>query len=84
MQKEKTDGEPLLSQEQRAEIEKFREEQIDTRKQLRAVQHELRRDIERLEHLLTFLNTALIPLLILLFALVRNSYINQKRTQHPV
>ena len=84
LQKTKAEGETLLSQEQKMEIQKFREEQIDTRKQLRSVQHELRRDIERLEHFLTFANTALIPIMIVLFAVGRNSYISRKETQHPV
>ena len=39
----------MITPEQRAEIDAAREEIIGTRRQLRAVQLELRRDIERLE-----------------------------------
>ena len=54
----------LLSAEQKREIESFRGEQLKTRKELRAVQHDLRRNIERLGDWLKFINIALIPILI--------------------
>ncbi len=60
----------LLTPEQRTEIEAFRQEQVTTRKELRAVQHELERNIERLGLSLTFINTALVPLLIAILAIV--------------
>ncbi len=58
----------ILSLEQRQEIEKFRATQVSTRKELRAVQHELGKSIEQLGTKLRFINIALIPLLIALFA----------------
>ena len=69
LQQEGGEGALLLSEEQAAEIEKFRLEQIRTRKELRAVQHELQKNIERLGTQLKFVNIGLIPLLIALLAL---------------
>lgn len=62
-------GEALLSPEQRKEIELFRAEQLKTRKQLRAVQHDLQKNIERLGTRLKFINIGAIPLLLSLFAI---------------
>lgn len=65
LQREKGEGGTLLlSAEQKRAIESFRGEQLKTRKELRAVQHDLRRNIERLGDWLKFINIALIPLLI--------------------
>lgn len=60
----------LLSVEQREEIDNFRIEQIKTRKELRNVQHDLNKNIEKLGNTLKFLNIGLIPLLMGLFAIV--------------
>lgn len=62
-------GDALLSPEQRTEIDLFRGEQLKTRKQLRAVQHDLQKNIERLGTQLKFLNIGAIPLLLSLFAI---------------
>ena len=70
LQQEGGDSALLLTEEQAAEIEKFRLEQIRTRKELRAVQHELQKNIERLGTQLKFINIGLIPLIIALLALV--------------
>lgn len=67
--KPESGGEALLSPEQRKEIELFRGEQLKTRKQLRAVQHDLQKNIERLGSQLKFLNIGAIPLLLSLFAI---------------
>ena len=65
LQRKKGEGSTLLlSAEQKREIESFRGEQLKTRKELRAVQHDLRRNIERLGDWLKFINIALIPILI--------------------
>jgi ABC-type uncharacterized transport system involved in gliding motility auxiliary subunit len=71
LQKQREDGGKnlLLSPEQRKEIEQFRQEQVKTRKDLRAVQRNLDRNIERLGSVLKFLNIALVPLLIGLAAI---------------
>jgi ABC-type uncharacterized transport system involved in gliding motility auxiliary subunit len=72
IQGQQIEGELILSEEQQIEVEKFRSEQINTRKELRAVQHELQDSIDRLGSVLTFANTALVPLLIFLSLIVAN------------
>ncbi|MBI0432836.1 Gldg family protein [Roseomonas sp. KE0001] len=59
----------VITPEQRAEIDQARAEIVATRGQLRGVQLELRRDIERLETTLRVLNIALVPILLTLFAI---------------
>jgi ABC-type uncharacterized transport system involved in gliding motility auxiliary subunit len=59
----------VITPEQRAEIDRARAEIVGTRSQLRSVQLELRRDIERLETTLRVLNIALVPALLTLFAI---------------
>lgn len=61
--------EAVITTEQRAEIDRIREQIISTRRQLRTVQLELRRDIEGLETWLRILNIAFVPALLTLFAL---------------
>ena len=68
LQQEGGESALLLTEEQAAEIEKFRLEQIRTRKELRTVQHELQKNIERLGTQLKFINIGLIPLIIALLA----------------
>jgi ABC-type uncharacterized transport system involved in gliding motility auxiliary subunit len=58
----------VITAEQRAEIDRAREEIANTRRQLRAVQLELRRDIETLETWLRVLNIAFVPVLLTVFA----------------
>lgn len=62
-------GGALLSPEQQAEIERAREEVLRTRQELRAVQHELNKDIEQLEAQIKFANIGLIPLVVAVVAL---------------
>ncbi len=63
----------ILSPEQRAEITRFREERIDTRKRLREVRHQQAKEIERLGGLLKLLNIGLIPLGLAVFSLIRGT-----------
>ncbi|HEX8373898.1 MAG TPA: Gldg family protein, partial [Geminicoccaceae bacterium] len=60
----------LLSQRQRDEIEGFRGQLLDTRRELRDVQLALRQDIEDLQGRVRFLNVAAVPLLVALVAIV--------------
>jgi ABC-type uncharacterized transport system involved in gliding motility auxiliary subunit len=60
----------IMSAEQRAEINKFKAEQIKTRKELRNVQHDLSKNIEKLGAWLKVINIGLIPLLVIVVALV--------------
>lgn len=70
----------LLNNKLTAEIEKFRDERLATRKELRGVQHELKKNIEKLGAQLRFINIGLIPLLITLIALMIGIYRANKRT----
>ena len=54
---------PGLTPEQEEELENFLEEKVKVRGELRDVQFELRRDIERLETWIKFINIGLVPLL---------------------
>ena len=69
----------LLNNKLTAEIEKFRNERLATRKELRIVQHDLRKNIEKLGSQLRFINIGLIPLLITLLALIIGIYRANKR-----
>ncbi|MCL4781155.1 MAG: ABC transporter, partial [Gammaproteobacteria bacterium] len=57
-------GAQILSPEQQAEIERFQDRRLQLRKELRQVQRELDRDIERLGSLLKILNITVLPLLV--------------------
>jgi ABC-type uncharacterized transport system involved in gliding motility auxiliary subunit len=59
----------ILSAEQQAEIERFRDEGIQIRKELRVVQRDLRSNIEGLGTALKVINIALIPFLFTLIAI---------------
>lgn len=64
----------LLTPEQSAEIEKYQNLRIDTRKQLRAVQHDLKKNIESLGAQLRFFNIAFLPLIIILISIGTGVY----------
>ncbi len=80
LQQEGGQSELLLSPEQAREIEKFQLEQIKTRKELRAVQHELQKNIEHLGTQLKFINIGLIPLIIIILATLAG--IQRSRRKH--
>ena len=62
-------GSLLMTPEQEAEIDRFIDQRADIRKELRAVQRDLDKNIEDLGTRLKILNIALVPVLITLFAL---------------
>lgn len=64
------DSSHIISAEQRDALRKFRTEQIRTRKELRNVQHDLTRSIERLGTWLKIINIGAVPLLVVLVATV--------------
>ncbi len=70
----------LLSSEQRQEMENFRAEQVRIRKDLRGVQHELRKNIESLGSQLKFINIGLVPVIVIILALVIG-WMRQRRIQ---
>ena len=72
LQKEKKGGERfILSKEQQDEIVKLRKSQAETRRQLKNVRKELTADIDSLGLRLKVVNIALMPVLVVLFGLLR-------------
>lgn len=59
----------LLSAEQEAAITTFRDQLLETRRELRGVQRELNRDIEALQVLVKFINIGLMPLVAAIVAI---------------
>lgn len=59
----------VLTPEQKAAVDKFREEYAQTRRQLRTVQLNLRKDIENLGTQLKAINIGLVPILVTLAAM---------------
>ncbi|MCI0401796.1 MAG: Gldg family protein [Gammaproteobacteria bacterium] len=68
-EKQGADRSLILTPAQAEELEKFRQEQLKTRTELRAVQHDLQKNIEGLGTQLRFINIGLVPLLIGLIAI---------------
>ena len=79
LQGEHSDKDLILTPEQKTELETFRGEQVKTRKELRAVQHQLDANIEGLGTKLKFINTALVPLLISIFAIAISLFAARSR-----
>lgn len=80
LQREDGESDLILSKEQNAEIEKFQTEQLKTRKELRAVQHELQKNIESLGTKLKFINIGLMPLLIMIAAITTGLYRSRRQS----
>ena len=76
-----TSGKAGLSAAQQAEIERFRHELIGIRTQLRDVQHNLRKDIDALGDRLAFINIALVPLLVAIFAIGLAAFRRRRRAR---
>jgi ABC-type uncharacterized transport system involved in gliding motility auxiliary subunit len=70
-----------LSAAQQQEIERFRHELIAIRTQLRDVQHNLRKDIDALGDRLAFINIALVPLLVAIFAIGLAAFRRRRRAR---
>ncbi len=65
LQNQKPEGNSaILNVEQQQALGKFRQELVQVRKELRGVQHELGKNIEKLEGWVKFINIGLVPLLI--------------------
>ncbi len=70
LQAARSDGNSLLmSPEQQTEIQRFLDEQVRIRQELRAVRRNLDADIDRLGTWLKAINIALVPILLTIFAL---------------
>jgi ABC-type uncharacterized transport system involved in gliding motility auxiliary subunit len=83
LQNKKQEGDVLmLTVEQQEEIARFRAEKLKIRKELRHVQHELRKNIERLEAQLKFINIGLMPLVIGIGGVGISLYRIRRRKRH--
>ena len=60
----------VLSDEQQAEIDRFMDRKLEIRRQLRQVQHDLQRDIDRLGTTLKLINIVFLPVLVMIAALL--------------
>jgi hypothetical protein len=71
----------ILTPEQQAELDSFRKKVVETRKELKEVRKNLRRDAESLVFLTKVANIALMPLLValagLIVALVRRARVRR-------
>jgi len=71
----------VLSAEQKRELEKFRQTQVEVRKELKETRKDLRRDIDQLETQLKWINIALMPFLVscsgLTLAMIRRRKMRQ-------
>lgn len=86
LQAAKGEGElTVISDEQQAEIQRFMDRRLEIRRELRQVQHDLRRDIDRLDTRIKVINIVLVPALVMVVALVyavrRRRRQRQPRTQ---
>ncbi|MGB4247419.1 MAG: hypothetical protein WBJ75_06820, partial [Pseudohongiellaceae bacterium] len=69
-----------ITPEMQAEVDRFYAQQLETRRRLREVQLQLNQDIENLGSVLKFINTALVPILLIVFALTL-AYLRNRRRQ---
>lgn len=69
----------ILSAEQQAELDKFNKERLEIRGELRAVQHQLSEDIDGLGMRLKFINIAVMPAVVALFAVGLGVYRRRQR-----
>jgi ABC-type uncharacterized transport system involved in gliding motility auxiliary subunit len=60
----------VITPEQQAKIARFMERRLEIRRELRQVQHDLRRDIDRLDTRIKVINIVLLPAVVMLVALV--------------
>ena len=74
----------LLTKEENLEIDKFREEMIFVRSELRKVQNALRKDIEKLDSTLKFFNIFLVPILLVIISVVLGFIERRKRHQKHI
>jgi ABC-type uncharacterized transport system involved in gliding motility auxiliary subunit len=59
----------VISPEQQAEIDRFMDQRLQIRRDLRQVQHDLQRDIDRLDARLKLINIVVVPAVVMLVAL---------------
>lgn len=81
LQSKKDDATSLImSPEQKAEIDRFQEQRVTTRKALRDVRHDLNKDIDRMESWIKVVNIAAVPLLVGAAAVALGLRANRRRS----
>jgi len=73
-----SEGQAILTDDQKQTLQKFRAELIDIRQQLREVQHNLRKDIDALDTWLKILNIWAVPAVVCVVAIVM-AWIRRRR-----
>jgi ABC-type uncharacterized transport system involved in gliding motility auxiliary subunit len=73
------DGAPALGAEQQAELERFQQEKIDVRLQLREVQRQLNADIDALSMTLRVVSIVLVPAFVAFLFLIGGLWRLQRR-----
>lgn len=73
----------VISPEQQQEIQRFIDRKFEIRRELRQVQHDLQRDINKLGTRLKLLNIALVPAIVMMIALLYASRRRRKQNQAP-
>ena len=82
LQAAKGEGElTVISEEQQLEIQRFMDRKLEIRRELRQVQHDLQRDIDRLGTRLKLLNIGLIPALVMIVALLYGARRRKRQNQ---
>ena len=82
MQSAREDGDLLvLSEEQQQEIQRFVDQRLQIRSDLREVRHDLDREIDALGTRLKIVNIAAVPLLVVVAALVFSHYRRRRREE---
>ena len=71
LQKQRTDANrsKFLSEEQKTEMKKFREQQVVIRKEIKDIQKQFRKKVDALENELKWINIALMPFIVILFGI---------------
>jgi ABC-type uncharacterized transport system involved in gliding motility auxiliary subunit len=83
LQAAKGEGElTVISEEQQLEIQRFVDRKLEIRRELRQVQHDLQRDINRLGARLKLMNITLVPAIVMVVALVYGAR-RRKRQNQP-
>lgn len=73
----------VISDEQQAEIQRFMERRLEIRRELRQVQHDLRRDIDRLDTRIKLFNIVLVPAIVMVVAVVYAVRRRRRQDQPP-
>jgi ABC-type uncharacterized transport system involved in gliding motility auxiliary subunit len=73
----------LVSAEEQAEIDRFRQQLVLTRQELRGVQRDLNRDIQQVDTWIKFVNIGLIPILVAVLAVIMAATQRRRRRHRP-